>query len=164
MLPVWNMFWIKSSLKKTHFFVQCVNFSQGSSLCSSSTIILIISEKMKTLILAATFFSNWQKNSCILSDIFISISKFLFGTTKLIYQINALGVVGGVLGWILWWNFITTMLIFQHKLSNKSNNADNSAYMLKIQQHQYHKLKNCRPSDPKTWLTRGAKWPFRCLD
>ena len=36
------------------------------------------------------------------------------------------------------------MLIFQHKLSNKSNNADNSAYMLKIQQHQYHKLKNCR--------------------
>ena len=67
---------------------------------SSSTIVLIyLKKKIKTLILANRLFSNWP--SCILSDIFVSISKFLFGTPKLIYQINALGVVGGVLGWIL---------------------------------------------------------------
>ena len=138
----WIFFWIKSSLTKTHLFAQNVDYSQGCSLWAQFHYSSDISEKMKTLIFSNRLFSNWP--SCILSDIFVSISKFLFGTPKLIYQINALGVVGGVLGWILWWNLITTMLIFQHKLTNKSNNADNSAYMLRIQQHQYHKLKNCR--------------------
>ena len=104
-------FWIKSSLKKTHLFVQCVDYSQGPSLCVQFHHDLNISEKMKTLILATTLFSNWPKNSRILSDIFISISKFLFGTPKLIYQINALGVVGGVLGRI-------SMLKFHHNYAD----------------------------------------------
>ena len=71
-------------------------------------------------------------------EIKVSISKFLFGTPKVIYQNKLIGVVGGVLGRL--------MLKFHHNYAGFSahilSNADNSAHMLKIQQHQYHKLKN----------------------
>ena len=67
----------------------------------SSTIILEYLKKMKVLILASylIYFHIVQLLAVnIWFDIIIPISKFLFGTPKLIYQINALGVVGGVLG------------------------------------------------------------------
>ena len=73
---------------------------------------------------------------CVWSDIIISI-LFNFGTPKSIYQMKALGEVGGALGRFLYAEISSQLCWF-------FNSADTSAYMLKFQQHKYHKLKNCR--------------------
>ena len=123
----------------------CHDYSQDSSFCVQFHQNSKISEKRKHRCWLTYIFSHPPVIGCKISNL---ISSFQFQSFFLVLQNWYIKIM--LLGWLvgfwdgsLCWNFTTTMLIFQHKFSNQSNNADNSACMLKIQQHQYHKLKNC---------------------
>ena len=101
--------------------------------------------------------SNWLKISNLISS--FQFQSFFLVLQNWYIKIMLLGWLVGFWDGSLCWNFTTTMLIFQHKFSIKHNNADNSAYMLIIQQHQYHKLKNC-PSQYQQIKISLEKFPF----
>ena len=90
---------------------------------------------------------NWRKSLCLIWHHNINF-KISFWYSKI--NISNESSRGG------WWGFGTDLYAeISSQLCWFFNSADTSAYMLKFQQHKYHKLKNCRRYFCKIWQTKG---------
>ena len=103
-------FWIESSLKR-HIFAQYVDFSQGCSLWVQFHHSSDISEKMKTMILATTLFSNWPKKQLHLIWNIRLDFKVSFWYSKI--------DISNKCSWGGWWGFgMDPMMKFHHNYAD----------------------------------------------